>query len=200
MNQRVSVTVNGRAASFFLGLTVRHAIGARSARAVREGRADVRDHDGNLVGLEGALYDGQALFVRDLATSSAPPARSMAASGQKRLRQWAQERLLDDESLRAGMGDEEARVLLAWATAHLDAWIAAALSQHDDEEQVRESLHAPIQRVSAAMRGIAHIVGTTRCTEPRAAADETGRLSGVVLVRELIAFADGLLPGPSGRT
>ncbi len=64
MNERVTVTVNGRVATYFLGLTVRHAIGARAAQAVHKGQAEVCDADGNRVGLDGALYDGQALIVR----------------------------------------------------------------------------------------------------------------------------------------
>ena len=65
MNEKVSVTVNGKQATFFLGLSVRHAIGERAARAVRSGRRIVCDADGHRVGLEGALYDGQVLIVRD---------------------------------------------------------------------------------------------------------------------------------------
>lgn len=69
MNERVTVTVNGRLATYFLGLSVRHAIGARAAQAVRKGQAEVCDAEGNSVGLDGALYDGQALIVRRLATA-----------------------------------------------------------------------------------------------------------------------------------
>ena len=76
MNERVTVTVNGRAATYFLGLTVRHAIGARAAQAVRKGQAEVCDADGNCVGLEGALYDGQALIVRILAVADSHVLRS----------------------------------------------------------------------------------------------------------------------------
>jgi hypothetical protein len=67
MNERVRITVNGRLATYFLGLSVRHAIGARAAQAVQHGQAQVCDAYGNSVGLDGALYDGQTLIVRRLA-------------------------------------------------------------------------------------------------------------------------------------
>ena len=64
MNEKVRVTVNGRPSTFFLGMSVRHAIGAGAARLVEQGRAEVRNADGNSVGLDGALHDGETLFVR----------------------------------------------------------------------------------------------------------------------------------------
>jgi len=64
--QQVTVTVNGRRETFFLGLQVRHAIGWKAARAVRDRRAIVTDGDGNPVDLDGALYDGEILIVRPL--------------------------------------------------------------------------------------------------------------------------------------
>jgi hypothetical protein len=70
LNEKVSVTVNGKPATFFLGLSVRHAIGSRQARAVKQGRAEVRNAEGNVVGLDGALYDGEALVVHKLASSA----------------------------------------------------------------------------------------------------------------------------------
>jgi hypothetical protein len=65
MNEKVRVTVNGKESTFFLGLSVRHAIGNRAARDVQAGRRIVCDTDGNLIGLDGALYDGQVLVVHD---------------------------------------------------------------------------------------------------------------------------------------
>jgi hypothetical protein len=66
MNEKVKVIINGKPSTFFLGLRVRHAIGARAARAVARGRAQVRDGADNLVDLDGALYDGETLIVRSL--------------------------------------------------------------------------------------------------------------------------------------
>ncbi len=81
MNEKVTVTVNGKEATFFLGLSVRHAIGARTVRAVHEGRAEVCDADGNQVGLDGALYNGQSLVVHYLGTAD-----SAASSPRSRRR------------------------------------------------------------------------------------------------------------------
>jgi hypothetical protein len=65
VNERVRVYVNDQEAMFHLGLKVKHAIGARWARKVREQRAVVRDAAGNRYDLDGALYDGQKLYVED---------------------------------------------------------------------------------------------------------------------------------------
>ena len=79
MNERVSVTVNGKTSTFFLGLSVRHAVGTRAAKAVQAGRAEVCDPAGNEVGLDGALYDGETLIVRDLTLGGQPASRASAA-------------------------------------------------------------------------------------------------------------------------
>jgi hypothetical protein len=81
MNERVSVIVNGKRSTFFLGLSVQHAVGPRAARAVRSGRAEVRNSDGNIVDLNGALYDGEVLTVVPLPSTipvvaTTPPART----------------------------------------------------------------------------------------------------------------------------
>jgi hypothetical protein len=76
MNTRVAVTVNGKADTFFLGLAVRHAIGNEAAREIAAGRAEVRTGDGNLVGLDGALFDGEVLVVTPVkSVVAATPAR-----------------------------------------------------------------------------------------------------------------------------
>jgi hypothetical protein len=56
--------VNDEPLQLFLGLRVRHAVGYRQARRVERGEAMVEDGDGNRVDLDGALYDGQRLYVR----------------------------------------------------------------------------------------------------------------------------------------
>jgi hypothetical protein len=56
--------VNDEPLQLFLGLRVRHAVGYRQARRVERGEAMVEDGDNNRVDLDGALYDGQRLYVR----------------------------------------------------------------------------------------------------------------------------------------
>jgi hypothetical protein len=51
----------------FLGLRVRHAIGYREAWRVERGEAIVKDAAGNQVDLDGALYEGERLYVRAVA-------------------------------------------------------------------------------------------------------------------------------------
>jgi hypothetical protein len=53
---------------FFLGLRVRHAIGYRAAWRVERREAIVIDQDENQVDLDGALYDGERLYVQELRT------------------------------------------------------------------------------------------------------------------------------------
>jgi hypothetical protein len=45
---------------------VRHAIGHRQSQRVAGEEAVVNDGDGNCVDLDGALYDGERLYVRML--------------------------------------------------------------------------------------------------------------------------------------
>lgn len=52
-----------------MGMKVKHALGPRLAREVREGRAVVRDQFGQ-VDLDGALYDGQRLLVEPVDSQS----------------------------------------------------------------------------------------------------------------------------------
>lgn len=61
---RITVYVDDEPRRFFLGLRVRHAIGHQRARRVERRNAVVEDGDGNLVDLDGALYDGERLYVR----------------------------------------------------------------------------------------------------------------------------------------
>ena len=76
--QRLTVYVDGEPCRFFLGLRVRHAIGYGHTRLVEQGKATVLDGDGNAVDLDGALYDGERLYVRQVpedassATGGAP--------------------------------------------------------------------------------------------------------------------------------
>ena len=62
--RRIRVYVDDETRRFFLGLRVRHAIGYAQAQRVERREAVVRDGDGNRVDLDGALYDGERLYVR----------------------------------------------------------------------------------------------------------------------------------------
>jgi hypothetical protein len=64
MDGKLKVYVNDKAAAFFPGTPVRHAIGARAAKRVARGRAIVVDEEGNGVDLDGALYQGERLYVK----------------------------------------------------------------------------------------------------------------------------------------
>jgi hypothetical protein len=63
-DERITVYVNEKPRSFFLGLRVRHAIGYEQGKLVERHQAFVEDGDGNQVDLDGALYDGERLYVR----------------------------------------------------------------------------------------------------------------------------------------
>ncbi len=62
-SEKITVYVNDKPKKLFLGMNVKHAIGTRQTKAVREHRAIVRDADGNSVDVDGALYDGERLYV-----------------------------------------------------------------------------------------------------------------------------------------
>lgn len=64
--RRITVYVNDEPRRFFLGLRVRHAVGYRKAWRVERGQAVVKDGDGNQVDLDGALYDGERLYVKSV--------------------------------------------------------------------------------------------------------------------------------------
>ncbi len=62
-NEKITVYVNDKPKRVFFGMRVKNALSARRIRAVREHRAIVRDAEGNRVDLDGALYDGERLYV-----------------------------------------------------------------------------------------------------------------------------------------
>jgi hypothetical protein len=65
-NQRLTIYVNDEPRRFYLGLRVRHAVGYRAAWRVERREAIIIDGDGNQIDLDGALYDGERLYVRHL--------------------------------------------------------------------------------------------------------------------------------------
>ncbi len=62
-NDKITIYVNDKPKQVFFGMRVKNAIGARRARAVREHRAIIRDADGNSIDVDGALYDGERLYI-----------------------------------------------------------------------------------------------------------------------------------------
>jgi hypothetical protein len=66
--EKITVYVNDKPKALFLGMCVKHAIGARWASRVKSHRALVLDAAGNRVELDGALHDGERL---SLATTDA---------------------------------------------------------------------------------------------------------------------------------
>jgi hypothetical protein len=67
MKERFSVVVNGVAVEVYRGMTVKHALiafGNEAYRDCTEGRATVRDENGFVVGLEGALHEGARYVVQ----------------------------------------------------------------------------------------------------------------------------------------
>jgi hypothetical protein len=70
---RITVYLDDEPRRLFLGLRVRHAVGYQNAWRVARGEAMVRDGDGNLVDLDGALYDGERLYVRSAPVQARDP-------------------------------------------------------------------------------------------------------------------------------
>ncbi len=62
-NSRLVVYVNDKPKPLHLGLRVRHAIGPRRTRSVLGHRSIVQDSEGNTIDVDGALYDGERLYI-----------------------------------------------------------------------------------------------------------------------------------------
>ncbi len=60
---KITVYVNDKPKETFLGMRVRNVIGARALQRVQAHRAIVRDGEGNVVDIDGALYDGEQLYI-----------------------------------------------------------------------------------------------------------------------------------------
>ncbi len=61
--EQITIYLNDKPKQIFFGMRVKNAIGARRAQAVSEHRAIIRDADGNSIDLDGALYDGERLYI-----------------------------------------------------------------------------------------------------------------------------------------
>ena len=61
--EKITIYVNDKAKRVFFGMRVKNALSARRVKAVREHRAIIRDAEDNIVDVDGALYDGERLFV-----------------------------------------------------------------------------------------------------------------------------------------
>jgi hypothetical protein len=61
--EQITIYVNDKPKRIFFGMRVKNVISARRAQAVRDHRAIIRDADGNSIDVDGALYDGERLYV-----------------------------------------------------------------------------------------------------------------------------------------
>ena len=77
------------------------------------------------------------------------------------------ERLSEDESWRSNLVDEEATLLLEWATRQLSAG-AARLADLSDEEQAQEQLKLEARRVRQQLKNLNGLLEADRMPEPAA--------------------------------
>ncbi len=61
-SDRITVYLNGRRLTRYRGMRVRHLLAAEQARQVETGEAEIRSTGNHVVGLDGALSNGQRLF------------------------------------------------------------------------------------------------------------------------------------------
>ena len=61
LSGRITVYVDDKELSLYRGMSVRHTLTSQQIRMVESGRAEVRNSYGHVVGLDGALNDGQRL-------------------------------------------------------------------------------------------------------------------------------------------
>jgi len=59
MSGRIIVYVNDKKVSLYRGMRVRHALTPEQVRLIESGKAEVRDSYGHVIGLDGALSDGE---------------------------------------------------------------------------------------------------------------------------------------------
>lgn len=63
MSEKITVYVNDQPKELFFGLRVKNAIGTRWTQRVKTHHAVVRDADGNTIDVDGALHDGERLYL-----------------------------------------------------------------------------------------------------------------------------------------
>ena len=61
--EKIIVYVNDKPKEIFFGMRVKNAIGTRWTQRVKTHRAIVRDAAGNAIDVDGALYDGERLYL-----------------------------------------------------------------------------------------------------------------------------------------
>jgi len=65
-SEKITVYVNDKPKELFFGLRVKNAIGTRWTQRVKTHHALVRDADGNSIDVDGALYDGERLYLASM--------------------------------------------------------------------------------------------------------------------------------------
>lgn len=61
----MNIYLNDRIIKLHRGMKVKHALSAEDLRDVRTGSKVIRDHRGNMVGLEGSLTPGARLYISE---------------------------------------------------------------------------------------------------------------------------------------
>jgi len=102
----------------------------------------------------------------------------MAEEMLRRRYRLAAERLLEDESLRSNLTDEEARVLLDWGLAQVER-VARETVEIAEEERAWAILEERLARIRSAMRRVNDLAG------------QKGPLSRDEIIHCLAEFAPG---------
>jgi hypothetical protein len=76
----------------------------------------------------------------------------------KKLQQRAMEQLMEDESLRSDLTDNEAKVLLDWGAERLKR--TSTTVQAQDVGQMAEAVQGELKHLQGAMRAVAGLVGS----------------------------------------
>lgn len=107
-----------------------------------------------------------------------------------KLKQQAIEQFTEDESLRSGLTDDEAKILLDWGVARLES--ASAKVQAQDAGQMAEALEGEVKQLKGAGRAIADLVGSGDLFSPQQLLDELKpylpKLSGLARLLSFFGF------------
>jgi len=63
MSKKIVVYVNNNEVVLYRGMRVRHALTLEQVRSIESGKAEIRDSHGHVIGLDGALSDGDRFTV-----------------------------------------------------------------------------------------------------------------------------------------